>query len=90
MLSTLLFVALLAIQVTAGSLPHVGKYAQVVEPRTVSNTTYNFIIAGGGIGGLTVADRLTEDPNSKLSVIWWKGGAHSCYSIRACDRIWVH
>lgn len=40
-----------------------GKYARVVQPSTVSNTTYDFIIIGGGIGGLTVADRLTEDPN---------------------------
>lgn len=52
MLSILLYVALLAIRVSAGSLPHLDKYATLVHPRTASNTTYNFIIAGGGIEGL--------------------------------------
>lgn len=46
-----------------GAVPAAGKYARVVQPRTVANTTYDFVIIGGGIGGLTVADRLTEDPN---------------------------
>lgn len=37
-------------------------------PRDVANaTTYDFIIAGGGIAALTVADRFTEDPNGELS-----------------------
>lgn len=65
MLSILLSAALLAAQVSSSSLPRLGKYATLVHPRQVANTTYNFIIAGGGIGGLTVADRLTEDPNGK-------------------------
>ncbi len=69
MLPTLLFAALLAIQASAGSLPHLGKYARVITPDVASNTAYNYIIAGGGIGGLTVADRLTEDPSSKLSIL---------------------
>jgi choline dehydrogenase len=68
MISILLFVALLAIRVSSGSLPHLGKYATHVHPRTASNTSYNFIIAGGGIGGLTVADRLTEDPNGRYII----------------------
>ncbi len=42
-----------------------GKFARIVESAIASNTTYDFIIVGAGIGGLTVADRLTEDLNSK-------------------------
>lgn len=41
-----------------------GKFARIVDSAIASNTTYDFIIVGAGIGGLTVADRLTEDPNS--------------------------
>ena len=67
MISHLLFLTLLAIGISASSFPSLGKYARLVEPRTASNTTYDFIIAGGGIGGLTVADRLTEDPRSTFT-----------------------
>lgn len=51
----------------AKSVHSAGEYARVVGPRTISNTTYDFIVIGGGIGGLTVADRLTEDPDSGVS-----------------------
>ena len=44
-----------------------GRYARIVGKETVSNTSYNFIIAGGGIAGLTVADRLTEDPKGRFA-----------------------
>ncbi|KAF3936893.1 hypothetical protein ABW19_dt0206193 [Dactylella cylindrospora] len=32
-------------------------------------TTFDYIIAGGGTAGLTIAARLTEDPNIKVAVI---------------------
>ncbi|GAB1319975.1 hypothetical protein MFIFM68171_10185 [Madurella fahalii] len=44
-------------------------FATIVSPRIASNTAYDFIIAGGGISGLTVADRLTEDPSVNVLVI---------------------
>jgi len=72
MFPTLILASLLALQVNAGSNKQLGKFARVVTPEVASNTTYNFIIAGGGIGGLTVADRLTEDPNGKLELIQWQ------------------
>lgn len=34
------------------------------DPSTV-NRTYDYIVAGGGLTGLVVANRLTEDSNSK-------------------------
>lgn len=37
---------------------------------------YDYVIVGGGTSGLTVADRLTEDPNVKVLVIE-AGGDHS-------------
>lgn len=40
----------------------VPRHATVVDRRSV-NSNYTFIIAGGGIAGLTLADRLTEDPD---------------------------
>jgi hypothetical protein len=40
------------------------RHATVVDHRAVANN-YTFIIAGGGIAGLTLADRLTEDPNGE-------------------------
>lgn len=39
----------------------VPRHATIVDRQTV-NPNYTFIIAGGGIAGLTLADRLTEDP----------------------------
>ena len=40
----------------------VPRHATLVDRDTVG-ANYTFIIAGGGIAGLTLADRLTENPN---------------------------
>ncbi|KAK4233272.1 oxygen-dependent choline dehydrogenase [Achaetomium macrosporum] len=64
-----LFLALTAFMQLAHASRTAPALATIVFPRTVDNTTYDFIIAGGGISGLTVADRLTEDPSVKVLVI---------------------
>lgn len=44
----------------------VPRHATVVDRRDLLSE-YTFIIAGGGIAGLTLADRLTEDPSGKCN-----------------------
>ncbi|KAK4182808.1 putative GMC oxidoreductase [Podospora australis] len=56
-------------EVLSAALGKAPKFATVVSPRDVADTEYDFIIAGGGISGLTVADRLTEDPSINVLVI---------------------
>ncbi|KAG7284077.1 hypothetical protein NEMBOFW57_010438 [Staphylotrichum longicolle] len=46
----------------------VPRHATVVTRQTLLSN-YTFIIAGGGIAGLTLADRLTEDPSVTVLVI---------------------
>ncbi|KAI1173284.1 hypothetical protein F4777DRAFT_581072 [Nemania sp. FL0916] len=41
----------------------------IPSQQCMNGTTYDFIIAGGGIAGLTVADRLTENPEVSVLVI---------------------
>lgn len=42
----------------------IPRHATVASRELVNETKYDFVIAGGGVSGLTVADRLTEDPSS--------------------------
>jgi hypothetical protein len=44
----------------------IPRHATAIDQRDL-NVEYDFVIAGAGPAGLTVADRLTEDPSSELS-----------------------
>ena len=59
---TPLAIGFVAIAVAHGSI--VAKYAQIVGRDTALSLSYDFLVIGGGTSGLTVADRLTESPES--------------------------
>lgn len=52
----------------AAESAHIPRYAQIVGRGVPLKSSYDFVIVGGGTSGLTVADRLTEDPSSKISL----------------------
>lgn len=58
----LLAISLFIIAVAHGA--QFTKHARVIERDNVLNFSYDFLVVGGGTSGLTVADRLTENPNS--------------------------
>lgn len=39
------------------------------DPAALGNRTFDYVICGGGLTGLTVASRLSEDPNINVLVI---------------------
>ena len=58
-ISTLVFGLLICQQIHAASIP-----ATIVGRDVSVQPIYDFVIIGGGTAGLTVADRLTENPES--------------------------
>jgi choline dehydrogenase len=47
----------------------INHYATPLRSTFNLNSTYDFVIIGGGASGLTVADRLTEDPSTTVLVL---------------------
>ncbi|KAA8651071.1 hypothetical protein EYZ11_010222 [Aspergillus tanneri] len=41
----------------------------LTDPKEVSGKTFDYVIAGGGLTGLTVATKLTENPNIEVLII---------------------
>ncbi|KAK4180905.1 putative GMC oxidoreductase [Triangularia setosa] len=61
-------------QVFGATLGRAPEFATIVTPRTALENSYDFVIAGGGISGLTVADRLSEDPLGRFAVLVIEAG----------------
>jgi choline dehydrogenase-like flavoprotein len=44
-------------------------YGVTSSPDEINGRTYDYIVIGGGLAGLTVAGRLTEDPETSVLVV---------------------
>jgi hypothetical protein len=62
----------------------------VIERGEDLKASYDYIVVGGGTSGLVVANRLTENPESKQCLQFRQLDANSCLSsrIRARHRSW--
>jgi ribulose 1,5-bisphosphate synthetase/thiazole synthase len=75
----LLEFALVVVLAVGSQANPLGRYAKRIDASELSrDTTYDFIVAGGGIAGLTVADRLTEDPKSTVLLYYMRHNGCSC------------
>lgn len=61
--------ALLLLHLLAQPTLSIASKSRHATPILTSNSTYDFVIIGGGASGLTVADRLTEDPSTTVLVL---------------------
>lgn len=62
----------LTIQLVCGAA--FASRANLVGPDLPLKSSYDFIVVGGGTSGLTVADRLTENPTSESPFLRAYGG----------------
>ncbi|KAJ5752191.1 hypothetical protein N7520_009108 [Penicillium odoratum] len=73
MKSTLVSLAISVYVAVAQSYTHFEQFDVqshlITDPHKVANKTYDYIIAGGGLAGLTVAAELTENPNITVLVV---------------------
>lgn len=63
----------------------------IYDPKSVNGTSYDYIIVGGGLTGLTVAARLTENPNITVLVIesgfWESDRSADIYDLTHYGRV---
>ncbi|KAA6411678.1 MAG: hypothetical protein FRX48_04959 [Lasallia pustulata] len=63
------FITVCSILFAAAHASLLAKHAQIIGRDITLDVSYDFLIIGGGTSGLTVADRLTENPNISVLVI---------------------
>ncbi|EOR03672.1 hypothetical protein J056_003129 [Wallemia ichthyophaga EXF-994] len=67
------FISLLNVLSTASAFPfsqfNQFKRSVITDANQVNDQTFDYVIAGAGIGGLVTANRLTEDENTRVLVI---------------------
>jgi hypothetical protein len=64
---TQLLVSLVLVSTAVCSPHRLSERAVVVDDPSHLEDSYDYVIIGGGTSGLTVADRLTEDPESMFA-----------------------
>ena len=63
------YIQLIALATTGSAHPAFTADAEVKRSTHELRSSYDYVVIGGGTSGLTVANRLSEDPSRKQSLL---------------------